>query len=302
MNPRSILFSAALAVLPMMSHGAWAQMPAARPAAPPTSAQQAALIDLTGYWVAVVDQDWAWRMITPPKNNFQGGVRLNAEGRRIANEFNPALYGGADYQVSGIIDCRAYGAGGLMRMPTRLHITWDNPNALKIETDWGEQTRLLHFIPNQPYEDAQLPLMIQAQAGGMNHGPPSLQGYSVAVWEQPYEFSSQSFSRGPANPPGGGLGGAVPTNRQPGGSLAVVTTDLAPGWLRRNGAPYGAQARMIEHYQTFQDPTGANWFDVTTELIDEQYLAGPDFTSADFMQEPDGSKWAPHPCKQVARD
>jgi hypothetical protein len=59
---------------------------------------------------------------------------------------------------------------------------------------------------------------------------------------------------------------------------------------------------MVEHYQTFEDPTGTQWFDVTTEVIDEEYLNAPDFTSADFMQEPDGSKWAPHPCKQVAAD
>ncbi len=302
MNMRSLTCSAALAGVLMISQGALAQRPARAPAGPPPTAEKAALIDLTGYWVAVVDQDWAWRMITPPKGNFLGGVQLNPAGRRIANEFDPALYGGADYQTSGIIDCRAYGAGGLMRMPTRLHITWDNPNALKIQTDWGEQTRLLHFIPNQPYEDAQLPLMIQAQATGTNHGPPSPQGYSVALWEQPYEFSVQAFRRGPANGFGPFLGGAVQANQAPGGALAVVTTDLAPGWLRRNGAPYGAQARMVEHYQTFQDPTGANWFDVTTEIIDEEYLNGPDLTSADFMQEPDGSKWAPHPCKQVARE
>ena len=32
-----------------------------------------------------------------------------------------------------------------MRMPTRVHITWQDDTTLKIETDAGTQTRLLHF-------------------------------------------------------------------------------------------------------------------------------------------------------------
>mgnify|MGYP003342381936 CR=1 FL=1 len=37
--------------------------PSARPA--PT-ARSSAPVDLTGYWVSVVTEDWAWRMRTPP--------------------------------------------------------------------------------------------------------------------------------------------------------------------------------------------------------------------------------------------
>jgi hypothetical protein len=88
--------------------------------------------------------------------------------------------------------------------------------------------------------------------------------------------------------------------RQAGGSLAVLTTNLTPGWLRRNGVPYSARTRVIEHYRTFQDPTGAQWFNVTTQVIDPEYLIRPFNTTADFRKEPDGSKWAPHPCRQVA--
>ena len=115
---------------------------------PPQSAQQAALIDLTGYWVSVVDEDWRFRMMTPPKGDY-AQVPLNAAARKIADQFDPELYGGARYQTSQIIDCRAYGAAGLMHMPMRLHITWDSPNVLKIETDWGVQTRLIHFTAGQ---------------------------------------------------------------------------------------------------------------------------------------------------------
>src|SRR5919201_1557029 len=62
--------------------------------------------------------------------------------------------------------CRAYAAGGSLRVPTRLNITWADDNTLRIEMDAGTQTRLLHFNSSPP--------------------PPSqksLQGYSIATWE-----------------------------------------------------------------------------------------------------------------------
>src|SRR5215475_2862732 len=269
----------------------------AAPPPQPQSAQQAALIDLTGYWVSVVDEDWRFRMMTPPKGDY-AQVPLNAAARKIADQFDPALYGAANYQTSGIIDCRAYGGAGLMHMPMRLHVTWDSPDALKIETDWGQQTRVLHFTPRQPLGDMQLALR-SGEVGG-SHGPASMQGYSVGVWEQPYRFNSTFFQR---NAPGrgGGLGMNRAGEAQSGGDLAVVTTDLAPGWLRRNGVPYSSRTRLIEHFMTFQDPTGKDWFTVTTEVDDPEYLNTPFFISSEFQKEPDGSKWAVHPCKQVAQ-
>jgi hypothetical protein len=117
----------------------------------------------------------------------------------------------------------------------------------------------------------------------------------------PYRYNASAFPRGAVGGRGGGLGTSQINVAQPGGDLAVVTTDLAPGWLRRNGVPYGSHTRVIEHYQIFQDPTGKQWFDVTTEVIDPEYLNTPFVTSADFLKEPDGSKWAPHACKQVER-
>ena len=311
MNVRLSLGSVALAAaLTIFQGGLAAQAPppaqppaprgarGAQPPAPPQTAQNAALTDLTGYWVSVVNQDWRFRMMTPPKGDY-AQVPLNAAGRKIADEFDPMLYGGTNYQISQIVDCRAYGGADLMHMPTRLHITWDSPEVMKIETDWGEQTRLLHFIPGQPYGDMEESL----KTGDVdtNHDPASIQGHSVAAWEQPYRFNSSAFQRGGGRGGGGGgLGNSRANEAQPGGDLAVVTTNLAPGWLRRNGVPYGSATRVIEHYQTFEDPTGKQWFDVTTEVIDPEYLNTPFFTSADFQKEPDDSKWAPHPCKQVA--
>ena len=299
MNLRCILNSTAIASAVVVFQGVLAAQapPRAQPPGASDTAQKAALMDLTGYWVSVVNQDWRFRMMTPPKGDY-AQVPLNAAARKIAGAFNPALYGGANYQTSQIIDCRAYGAAALMHMPARLHITWASPDVLKIETDWGEQTRLLHFTPGRPYRNMEQAL--RTGEVGTSHGPASPQGYSVAVWEQPYRYNASAFQRGPV-PGRGGLGQSQIDVAQPGGNLAVVTVDLTPGWLRRNGVPYSSRTRLIEHYQTFEDPTGKPWFDVTTEVIDPEYLTTPFVTSADFQKEPDGSKWAPHACKQVEK-
>ena len=265
--------------------------------APTPTGQAATIGDLTGYWVSVVNQDWYFRMITPPKGQY-AQVPINAAARKVADTFDPAQYGGTNYQTSGIIDCRAYGAAGLMHMPMRLHITWASPDVLKIETDWGEQTRLFHFNPGRPYGD--LEQALRNGEAGTSHGPASMQGYSVAMWEQPFQYNA-AFQRGPQRG-GGGLGTSRINEAQSGGSLAVLTTDLTPGWLRRNGIPYSARTRVIEHYRVFQDPTGKQWLNAANEVVDPEYLTRPFFTTADFQKEPDGSKWVPHPCKKVAGD
>jgi hypothetical protein len=269
----------------------------AAPPPPPQPAQQAALIDLTGNWVSVVDLDWRFRMMTPPKGDY-AQVPMNAAARKVADTFDPALYGGANYQTSQIIDCRAYGGAGLMHMPMRLRITWDSPETLKIETDWGQQTRLLHFTAGQPFGDIEVAFR-SGDMGG-SRGPASMQGYSVAAWQQPFRFNATNYQRANVGR-GGGLGQNRAGELQTGGDLAVVTSDLTPGWLRRNGAPYSSRTRLIEHFMTFQDPTGKDWFTVTTEVIDPEYLNTPFYTSAEFQKEPDASKWAPHPCKQVGQ-
>ncbi|MGH8143567.1 MAG: hypothetical protein ACREU2_13750 [Steroidobacteraceae bacterium] len=250
-----------LAVTLGISGAAWAQFgPPPHPTGPPPPAQKAAPIDLTGYWVSIITEDWRWRMLTAPKGDYQS-VPLNAAGIKLANTFSPAAY------ASGQIDCRAYGAAGLMRMPTRVHISWVNDNELQLQSDWGEQTRMIYFNKSD-----------------MPSAAPSLQGSSLAHWEFPVPIPN-GMGFGPRRGP-----------KPPGGDLAVMTDNLAPGWLRRNGVPYGTHTRLLEHYQTFQDPTGKTWFDVTTQVDDPEYLNVPFITSSDFRKEPDGSKWAPHPC------
>ena len=65
--------------------GASAQQPASN--APPPSPRAAAPIDLTGYWVSVVSEDWRHRMATPRKGDYES-LPLNAEGRRVADAWD----------------------------------------------------------------------------------------------------------------------------------------------------------------------------------------------------------------------
>jgi hypothetical protein len=225
--------------------------PAGGPAAPTPQAE--APIDLTGYWVSIVNEEWRWRMLTPPKGDY-ASVPLNDEGRRTADTWTPAMDG----------RCEAYGAAALMRMPTRVHITWQDPTTLKIETDAGTQTRLLHFSEGRP----------AAQR--------SLQGQSLAAWEV------AGGGRGAGR---GGRGGPRF------GSLRVVTTNLRAGWLRKNGVPYSENAVVTEYFDRFRSTNGDEWFFVTTAVNDPKYLQQEFVTSTHFKKEADGSKWAPSTCK-----
>lgn len=234
----------------------------AEPAAAPSAGQgarAAAPIDITGYWVSIVNEDWRWRMVTPPKGDF-ASVPLNPAGQKAANSWNPAQDG----------SCLAYGAAGLMRMPTRLHITWDAENVIKLETDAGRQTRRFLF-----------------DALARPPARRTLQGFSKAEWERP-----AATGRGA---PGGG---AVGTTQGPrGGNLKVVTTDLSGGWLRRNGVPYSDRTVLTEYFDRFATPGGDEWLIVTTVVSDPTYLQTDFITSTHFRREQNGEKWDPTACK-----
>ena len=151
---------------------------AQQPAAPaPGSARAMAPIDLTGNWVSIVTEDWRFRMVTPPKGDY-ASVPLNAAARAVADAWDPAKDTAAGNA------CKSYGAAGLMRVPGRLHISWQDDTTLKIDTDAGTQTRLLHFA-------------------GTPGGDPSWQGYSAANWEFAGGFGGGG---GGARGGGGGVG------------------------------------------------------------------------------------------------
>src|SRR5438876_7775440 len=94
------------------------------PQAPQTPQQQAP-IDLTGWWVSVITEDWRWRMLTPKKGDY-ASVPMNDEARKVADAWDPAK----DEREANA--CKAYGGAAIMRLPTRLHITWQDSETLKI--------------------------------------------------------------------------------------------------------------------------------------------------------------------------
>ena len=128
-------------------------------AGPAASPRQAAPIDLTGYWVSPIIEDWKYRMVIPNKGVFDG-IPLSAEGRKVGMAWDPVADEKAGEQ------CRAYGAAGIMRLPGRLHITWQDDSTLRVDTDTGTQTRIFTFRPQPAAE-------------------PSWQGQSLAQWNVP---------------------------------------------------------------------------------------------------------------------
>ena len=240
---------------------------AARQGSVPAAPREMAPVDLTGYWVSLVTEDWRWRMLTPPPGDF-ASIPLNAEGRRVAEAWDP------DAPVPAGEECRPYGAAGLMRLPTRLRIAWADESTLTIESDAGQQTRRLLFGDRQP-----------------PGGAPQWQGFSQAAWERVGEGQMLSpASRNRA------LSGIDP--EAPSGSLQVVTTRMHPGYLRRNGIPYSGDAVLTEFFDRIS-VNGEEWLVVTSRLDDPTYLSQPYTLSTHFKREPDASRWNPRPCEVV---
>jgi hypothetical protein len=252
---------AALSLSALLVAASWASAQQGRgaPPGPPPTAQAAARADFTGTWVSVVTEDWLWRMITPPKGDV-ASIPINPAGRKIAEAWDLAKDNASGEQ------CKAFGAVGGMRIPGRVRISWQDPNTLKLEFDAGTQTRLLRFNPT-----------------GAPPAQRSLQGYSVANWET-----------GQAPQPGGGSFGTFGAGA--GGGLKAITTQLSPGYLRKNGVPYSQNATLTEYFDRHSD-FGEDWFTVTAIVDDPQYLTQPFITSTHFKKEPDGSKWSPTPCR-----
>jgi hypothetical protein len=227
-----------------MAISAGANLALAQPGDSAAPGRATAPIDLTGYWVSPIFEDWKLRMVTPDPGVFDG-IPLNAEGTRVGEAWDPA----ADEAAGDT--CKAYGAPAIMRLPGRFRISWEDDETLRIDTDYGEQTRWLHF-------------------GDASPGAPSRQGHSFAEWQ-------------PA--PGG-----------TGGGLKVTTDNLLPGYMRKNGAPYGEQAEMTEYYDLHTLPNGDVYLTITTRVTDPLYFTGPAMSSTDLRKLPDDRGWNPTPC------
>ncbi|MEQ1575981.1 MAG: hypothetical protein ABL993_17230 [Vicinamibacterales bacterium] len=225
-------------------------------------AERMAPIDLRGTWVSVVTEDWHLRMITPEKGDYEG-LPLNDEAKKIVGAWVP-VRGDGDA-------CKAFGAPAIMRVPGRVKISWQSGgDTLRIQTDAGQQTRLLHF------------------AGVPPRGQVGWQGYSAASWVYGRGFN-------PLVPPAANTR-QEDQARAAGGTLKVVTTNLKPGYLRKNGVPFSEQATVTEYFELVTDPQGAPWFVVTTMVSDPKYLLRDYITSSNFKKEPDDAKWRPSAC------
>ncbi len=215
----------------------------------PQSARASAPIDLTGQWVSVITEDWRWRMMTPPAGDY-ASVPMTPEARRVAD----------DWDINADIEsgeaCRPYGAGGIMRLPTRLRIDWEDGETLRIDTDAGSQTRRLHF------------------GEYARSATPTWQGDTDAEWE---------FT--------GAVRGRPPT----GGSLKAVTTGVRAGYVRWNGVPYSEAAVITEHFD-FRSAFGQDWISVLTIIEDPLYFTEPFIVSNHFRRDHEPDQWNPTAC------
>jgi len=246
--------------------------------------QISAPIDLTGYWVSLVTEDWRYRMLNAPKGDYYS-IPLNAEGKRVADAWDPAK------DIAAGKQCMSYGAPNIMREPARLHITWVNDRSndaeLKVEIDAGKQTRLFLFGATVP------------------SGDPTPQGFSIAQWQTPQSIRAHTskISAQDPNTPGFAAASmasppAPPDTRKLGGTLKVVTTRIKPGYIRNNGVPFSANAVLTEYYDIHKS-NGAEYLVQTQILEDPRYLDAPWVVSNHYRREPDGSKWDPQPCELV---
>jgi hypothetical protein len=232
----------------------------AGPGGPPPAAKAAAPVDITGYWVSIVTEDWIERMAPDSPPSGTGGRGGGGRG---------AAAGGPAARPANADPCRAYGAGGSMRVPGRLNISWADDNTLKVEMDSGTQTRLLHF--GQVAAPAQR----------------TLQGHSVAAWD--------TGARAGGFGGGGGRGGGAPAAPR-WGQLRVVTTNTTGGYLLSSRNTYSENATITEYFMPHQD-FGVQYLTVVTSIEDGG--GQPRIVSSTFKKEPDGSKFKPTGCEVV---
>jgi hypothetical protein len=221
------------------------------------SARANASIDITGQWVAVVNEDWLWRMVTPPVGDA-ASVPLNRAGQAAANAWDLAKD-----RTQGDL-CKAFGPPGLIRQPGRLRISWADDETLAFEFDAGKQTRRMHFDP-QP-----------------ENAPPSLQGVSRASWFKMPQ--SREFFTGQINRKGGALQ-VVTTNMTQG--------YLRPNGVPYSDH---AVVKEFYNTFTLPDG-GDTWLVVTTVVSDPVYLMQEFVISTQFKKEKDRSGWNPRPCE-----
>ena len=242
--------------LPLAAPRLAAQPPGGGRGGPPPVPKAAAPIDLTGYWVSIVTEDWRYRMVTPAPGDYQS-VPMTPAAVKIADAWDPAKDEAAGEQ------CKSYGAPAILRVPEHLHITWQDDQTLRMDVDAGKQSRIFHFASGK------------APGGATNaeDAGPSWQGDSVAQWE---------IQRA----------GPRPVN----GSLKVTTTHLKAGYLRKNGVPYSENTNLTEYYDLVKERNGDQLMVVTIVVTDPMYLRESFVISSHFKKLDSDAGWKPSEC------
>jgi hypothetical protein len=156
-----------------------------------------------------------------------------------------------------------------MRLPSRVQITWQDENTLKLDIDTGMQTRLFHFDQREP------------------QGPRDWQGWSYAEWELSGDTNRQLVFAGART---------SLDEVQTSGSLRVDTTNLRAGYLRKNGVPFSDDAFMTEYYNLIVEGDGSQYLVIQTFVEDPRYLDAHFVRTLQFKREPNGSKRMPIDC------
>jgi hypothetical protein len=222
----------------------------------PPTTKETAPTDLTGYWVSQMVDEWRFR-VTPQKGDILY-LPINAQARKIAEAWNP------DKDTAAGQQCKAYGAVGVMQRPGRMRITWENDTTLRMDFDSGTQTRLIHFAADPAQKSA-----------------PSWQGYSTAQWELPARR---------------GFGEVGSKAKRIPGTLKVLTTNMVPGYIRKNGVPYSGDALLTEYINRLIGEQNDEYLVVTAEVEDPTYLVQPFVRSYQFKKVPDSTGWDPMQC------
>ena len=248
------LFVMAAALVLSMPGNMFAQGGRGGPPPAPLTPKANAPEDLTGYWVALVTEDWRFRMVTPAKGDY-ASVPLNGAGRAMANTWDP------DKDIAAGEQCKSYGAPGLMRVPGRVHITWQDEKHFKGRDGFRRAD------PDFPFQ--------RSTAGGREAFSAGLfrshMGWPASRTRSPRTDASR-FSQGSDD-------------------------HLKPGYLRKNGVPYSANTVLTEYYSRTNETDGTSYLIITTIVDDPMYLAQPFITSTHFKMEPNGAKWMPMPCE-----
>ena len=137
----------------------------------------------------------------------------------------------------------------------------------RLRVSWADDTTL------KVETDAGTQTRLLRFGAGAPSGEPSWQGWSAAEWVN------------------AGRRGDVRV-----GTLKVVTTNLRPGYIRKNGAPYSDKTKVTEYFDLNTAPNGDRWLTVTTKVEDPVYFTRPLLTSSDFKHLATADGWSPSPC------